>query len=59
MGGIYIDMEAFHARMVADIGEMFGPLGLAFFGAAMEAMKPRQSFWQKLKNEIANRPKVF
>lgn len=48
-------------RMVADANEV-----LALFGVqmivdwdALVAFKPRRSFWQKLKEEIAARPRVF
>lgn len=59
MAGIHIDMEAFERLMVNDIGEMFGMWGLNLYAEAVNYFQPRQSFWQKLKTEIRNRPRVF
>lgn len=58
MGGIYIDMEAFQAQMVRDIYDLFGDGGIALLAVAMN-IQPRRSFWQKLKDEIAARPRVW
>lgn len=56
MGGIHIDMEAMIQRMTDDFNDLFGPLGIFM---VVGEFKPRRSFWQQLKHEIANRPRVF
>jgi hypothetical protein len=58
MGGIYIDMEAFKARMVQDAYDLLGEAGIGLLAVALN-IQPRRSFWQKLKDEIAARPRVW
>lgn len=59
MGGIIIDMDAIQRRMTDDFNEIFGPMGMMMFIEHFPDFKPRRSFWQKLKDEIAARPRVF
>lgn len=58
MGGIYIDMEAFRTQMVRDAYDLLGIAGVELLAVALNA-QPRKSFWQRLKEEIAARPRVF
>lgn len=58
MGGIYIDMEAFRTQMVQDAYDLLGVAGLGLLAVALN-VQPRRSFWRRLKDEIAARPRVF
>lgn len=59
LGGINVDIEAFRRQLIADCNDLLAPLGLRFQSIVFEIDQPRQSFWQRLKNEIAARPRVL
>lgn len=61
MGGISGYVEAQRQRMVAELNELLALFGIRMLvdWDALIAFRPRRSFWQKLREEIHNRPRVF
>ncbi len=57
MGGISTNMDAFVAGMIQDCGELLGMIGIDAQVVCVPV--PRVGFWQRLRTEIANRPRVF